>query len=179
MFGSPEDAVKVSHERRRAQGLVRRSAARYGQAAIGFHRSPAALFQGINAMSIKTKLDHCVIHVSDWERSNAFYRDVLGAELVQRPVGFAYRFGDKQLNVHGPGVSPAEVARLPVQPGNSDLCFEWVGPIADAVAHLAHCGVAVERGPLERFGARGRGTSVYFRDPDGSLMEFMSYKGDR
>jgi catechol 2,3-dioxygenase-like lactoylglutathione lyase family enzyme len=108
-------------------------------------------------MSIKTKLDHCVIHVSDWERSNAFYRDVLGAELVQRPVGFAYRFGDKQLNVHGPGVSPAEVARLPVQPGNSDLCFEWEGPIADAVAHLARCGVAVERGPLERFGARGRG----------------------
>jgi len=30
------------------------------------------------------KLDHCVIHVSDWERSNAFYRDVLGAELIDR-----------------------------------------------------------------------------------------------
>jgi len=28
---------------------------------------------------------------------------------------------------------------------------------------------------MERFGAKGRGTSVYFRDPDGSLMEFMSY----
>ena len=53
-----------------------------------------------------TKLDHCVIHVSDWERSNAFYRDVMGAELVQRPVGWAYRFGDKQLNVHGKGVQP-------------------------------------------------------------------------
>jgi catechol 2,3-dioxygenase-like lactoylglutathione lyase family enzyme len=26
-----------------------------------------------------------------------------------------------------------------------------------------------------RFGARGPGTSVYFRDPDGSLMEFISY----
>ena len=32
------------------------------------------------------QLDHCVIHVSDWERSNAFYRDVLGAELVRRPT---------------------------------------------------------------------------------------------
>src|SRR5674476_1426845 len=63
-----------------------------------------------------TKLDHCVIHVSDWERSNQFYTQVMGAELVARPVGFAYRFGDKQLNVHGPGVTPAEVARLPVQP---------------------------------------------------------------
>jgi peroxiredoxin/catechol 2,3-dioxygenase-like lactoylglutathione lyase family enzyme len=120
-------------------------------------------------------LDHCVIHVTDWERSNAFYTKVMGAELVARPVGFAYRFGDRQLNVHGPGVKPAEVARLPVAPGNSDLCFEWHGSIADAVAHLARCGIAIESGPMQRFGAKGTGTSVYFRDPDGSLMEFMSY----
>ena len=78
-------------------------------------------------MSLPTKLDHCVIHVTDWERSNAFYTTVLGAELVTRPTGYAYRFGDKQLNVHGPGVRPAEVARIPVAPGNSDLCFEWSG----------------------------------------------------
>ena len=116
-------------------------------------------------MAVPTKLDHCVIHVSDWERSNAFYRDVMGAELVQRPVGWAYRFGDKQLNVHGKGVSPAEVARLPVQPGNSDLCFEWAGPIEDAIAHLKKHNVAVEAGPMQRFGAKGEGTSVYFRDP--------------
>jgi catechol 2,3-dioxygenase-like lactoylglutathione lyase family enzyme len=75
-------------------------------------------------LTLPTKLDHCVIQVSDWARSNAFYSDVMGAELIQRDAGFAYRFGDKQLNVHGPGVRPAEIARLPVAPGNSDLCFE-------------------------------------------------------
>jgi Glyoxalase/Bleomycin resistance protein/Dioxygenase superfamily len=38
-------------------------------------------------MPIPTRLDHCVIHVSDWERSNAFYTTVMGAELVSgRPV---------------------------------------------------------------------------------------------
>ena len=126
-------------------------------------------------MAPPVKLDHCVVHVSAWERSNAFYRDVLGAEIIQRPVGFAYRFGDTQLNLHGPGLQPAEVARLPVQPGNSDICFEWKGPIAEAVAHLTAHGIAVERGPVQRFGANGQGTSVYFRDPDGSLMEFISY----
>jgi catechol 2,3-dioxygenase-like lactoylglutathione lyase family enzyme len=121
------------------------------------------------------KLDHCVIHVSDWERSNAFYRDVLGAELVPRGAGWAYRFGNEQLNLHGPGVDPAPVAKLPVQPGNSDLCFEWPGPISEALEHLERHGVEVELGPVERFGARGAGTSLYFRDPDGSLLEFISY----
>src|SRR5437016_12881299 len=73
-------------------------------------------------MTLPITFDHCVVHVSDWERSNAFYRDVLGAELVRRPQGWAYRFGAAQLNLHGPGFHPAEVARLPVAPGNSDLC---------------------------------------------------------
>jgi len=128
-------------------------------------------------MPLPIKLDHCVVHVSDWERSNAFYRDVMGAEVVPRGQFFAYRFDDTQLNLHGPGMSGMIVARLPVQPGNSDLCFEWSGPIADAIAHLERCGVAIHAGPMERFGAKGAGTSVYFRDPDGSLMEFMSYAG--
>ena len=123
----------------------------------------------------KAKLDHCVIHVSDWARSNAFYRDVLGAELIPRGSGWAYRFGDAQLNCHGPGVRATPLARLPVQPGNSDLCFEWPGPIGEAKAHLERHGVAVELGPIERHGARNAGTSVYFRDPDGSLLEFISY----
>ena len=126
-------------------------------------------------MGIPVKLDHCVVHVSNWARSNEFYVKVVGAELVTRPNGFAYRFGDNQLNLHGPGLKPAEVARLPVQPGNSDLCFEWKGPIADAVKHLERCAVRIERGPMERFGAKGPGTSIYFRDPDGSLLEFISY----
>jgi catechol 2,3-dioxygenase-like lactoylglutathione lyase family enzyme len=121
-------------------------------------------------------LDHCVIAVADWKRSNAFYADVLGAQLIDRGSGaWSYRFGATQLNVHGPGVDPHPVARRPVVPGNSDLCFEWPGAIEDAIAHLERHGVAVEDGPGPRRGARGEGVSVYFRDPDGSLMEFISY----
>jgi catechol 2,3-dioxygenase-like lactoylglutathione lyase family enzyme len=123
------------------------------------------------------RIDHCVIGVSDWERSNRFYRDVVGAEVLDVGSGrFAYRVGETQLNVHGPGVDVGDnVARIPVQPGNSDLCFVWPGPIAEAAAHLERNGVAVELGPIERFGGSGAGTSVYFRDPDGSLLEFISY----
>ena len=122
------------------------------------------------------RLDHCVIAVSDWERSNRFYADVLGAELVELTYGrFAYRFGEQQLNVHGPGSEPHPRAADPVRPGNSDLCFVWDGPIGGAVEHLRERGVEVELGPVERIGARGRGASVYFRDPDGSLLELISY----
>jgi catechol 2,3-dioxygenase-like lactoylglutathione lyase family enzyme len=125
------------------------------------------------------RLDHAVIAVSDWEISNRFYRDVVCAELVPiEPGRVSYRLGDTQLNVHGPGVDvSSNVARLPVQPGNSDLCFVWPGPIEEAVTHLEQQGVEVETGPVERFGAQGPGTSVYFRDPDGSLLEFISYAG--
>jgi catechol 2,3-dioxygenase-like lactoylglutathione lyase family enzyme len=52
----------------------------------------------------------------------------------------------------------------------------WPGPIGDAIAHLAKQGVEVETGPVARLGAQGDGISVYFRDPDGSLLEFISYE---
>jgi catechol 2,3-dioxygenase-like lactoylglutathione lyase family enzyme len=125
---------------------------------------------------MEIRIDHCVIHVCERRRSNTFYREVLGAELVGEPDGVAmYRFGEQQLNVHGPGLEPAPVARLPVHPGGSDLCFIWPGPIEAAIDHLRAHQVDVELGPVRRRGARGEGTSIYFRDPDGSLLELISY----
>lgn len=125
------------------------------------------------------RLDHRVIHAGDRDRSDASYRDVLGAEVVRSTgVGAAHRLpGGGQLNVHGPdpGAAPTPLARIPVPPGGGDLCFEWPGPIAEAVAHLERREVAVELGPVRRPGTRGFGRNVYFRDPDGSLPEFISY----
>jgi catechol 2,3-dioxygenase-like lactoylglutathione lyase family enzyme len=123
-----------------------------------------------------TALDHVVIAVSDWERSNAFYRDVVGAELVEiEPGRFAYRLGEQQLNVHGPDTSADPLPADPVRPGNSDVCFRWDGPIEQAVEHLGRHGVEIVDGPVARPGVRGGGTSVYFHDPDGSLLELISY----
>ncbi len=122
-------------------------------------------------------LDHVVIAVSDYERSTAFYRDVLGAEVIDLSYGrIGYRLpGGTQLNVHGPGNEASPRAADPVRPGNGDLCLRWEGSIEDARAYLESKGVEVFEGPVERIGARGTGTSVYFRDPDGSLLELISY----
>jgi catechol 2,3-dioxygenase-like lactoylglutathione lyase family enzyme len=47
--------------------------------------------------------------------------------------------------------------------------------VIGALDHLRSNGVEPELGPIERHGAAGVGVSVYFRDPDGSLLEFISY----
>jgi catechol 2,3-dioxygenase-like lactoylglutathione lyase family enzyme len=127
--------------------------------------------------ALPVHIDHVVIHVSDWERSNAFYREVLGAELIQGDRGRThYRLGDQQLNVHGPGSEPYPLAERSAEPGSADLCFVWDGPLQDAAAHLERHGVDVIEGPVPRHGGRGDGKSVYFRDPDGSLLELISYE---
>jgi catechol 2,3-dioxygenase-like lactoylglutathione lyase family enzyme len=123
------------------------------------------------------RLDHVVIAVSDWDRSIRFYRDVMGAQVVDHPDGrVAFRFGDQQLNVHGPGVDAGTlVAAPPVAPGGSDLCFVWPGTLDALSRHLAAHSVVVEDGPVVRYGGAGAGTSTYFRDPDGSLLEYIVY----
>ena len=63
------------------------------------------------------QLDHSVIAVTNWEESNRFYRDVVGAEIVEAAPGrYAYRIGRTQLNVHGPGVD----AGSNVAPGSNE-----------------------------------------------------------
>lgn len=122
-------------------------------------------------------LDHVVIAVTDYERSIVFYRDVLGAEVIDLTYGrIGFRLpGGAQLNVHGPGNTASPRALDPVRPGNSDLCLHWDGTVEEAAAHLAAHGVEIEEGPTERIGAQGTGTSLYFRDPDGSLLELITY----
>ena len=124
----------------------------------------------------KTAFDHAVIAVSDFERSNDFYRDVVGVTVAELGAGYAYRLGEIQINVHGPGVEPDPVPAQRIAPGGSELCFRWEGTAEEAIAHLERKGVLIEDGPVTRSGAGGEGASVYFRDPDGSLLEFITYQ---
>jgi catechol 2,3-dioxygenase-like lactoylglutathione lyase family enzyme len=128
-------------------------------------------------------IDHVVLVVRDLERALAFYRDVLGCRVLREAE---WRRGearfpsvavgpDQMLNLHRAGTPIAPEAANP-QAASEDLCFVAGVPIADVLARLAAHGVPVEIGPVPRVGGRGvMGTSVYFRDPDGNLLEIMSY----
>jgi catechol 2,3-dioxygenase-like lactoylglutathione lyase family enzyme len=86
----------------------------------------------------------------------------------------ALHFGQHKINLHEVGreVKP-NAARATA--GSADLCFIATAPIDDVTAHLASCGVAVEHGPVAQTGALGAMRSVYFRDPDGNLIEVANY----
>ncbi len=122
------------------------------------------------------RLDHCAIGVSDWQAANRFWSEVVGAELVELPRGlWAYRFGDQQVTVHGPGATPNPPGKVP--PGSSHVALTWPGTVGQAAEHLRAQGIRIEHGPAQVQAARGMARSVYFRDPDGSLVEFVCYSG--
>ncbi|MCG8693924.1 MAG: VOC family protein [Minwuiales bacterium] len=129
-------------------------------------------------------LDHVAITVADQERALAFYRDVLSAEILweaewragKLPI-FSARVGGNVINIHAAASPGSPRAENPTV-GAGDLCFRWDGPIDAAVRLLAEKGVAVEEGPVRRPAADGTwGASVYFRDPDGNLLELLTTDG--
>jgi catechol 2,3-dioxygenase-like lactoylglutathione lyase family enzyme len=131
------------------------------------------------------RLDHVVIHIDDWEKCNDFYRTVLDAELVENPEGarnplgaVAYRFGDQQLNAHGPWPGlEVPCCEPPLnEPGRADLCFRFPGSADDAAGLLQRHRIAIVEGPRPRFGANGWGTSIYCRDPSGNSIELICYE---
>lgn len=125
--------------------------------------------------------DHLAITVADVEATVAFYQRVLGAEPLYLDRFREGRFpivtlvvGANRINVHPSPPRGDLVARLPT-PGSVDVCFRWRGPIEGAVAHLASHDVAVVEGPSFRLASDGsKGQSVYFRDPDGNLLELLT-----
>jgi catechol 2,3-dioxygenase-like lactoylglutathione lyase family enzyme len=123
------------------------------------------------------RIDHLVLTVRDLEASLRFYRRAIGARVVPPPGGLgptAIAFGRQKINIHVAGKEFEPKATLPTV-GAGDFCLITEAPIEAVVQHLAACGVAVELGPVPRWGALGPMTSVYFRDPDGNLVEVARY----
>ena len=123
-------------------------------------------------------LDHLVLTVADIDRTRDFYERALGMEPVVFGEGrHALAFGAQKINLHEAGREFEPKAAAPT-PGSADLCFLTNVPVAEVVEHLEANGIEIVEGPVRRTGATGPITSVYFRDPDGNLLEVSGLLGE-
>ncbi|MCB0020104.1 MAG: VOC family protein [Anaerolineales bacterium] len=127
-------------------------------------------------MAIQLKrLDHLVLTVADIAATVAFYEAALGMVAEQFAGGrIALRFGEQKINLHEHG-HEFEPKAQSVQPGSADLCFVTSTPVAAAKEALEALGIEILEGPVRKSGALGPIQSVYFRDPDGNLLELANY----
>ncbi|TPL99328.1 MULTISPECIES: VOC family protein [unclassified Mesorhizobium] len=120
-------------------------------------------------------IDHFVLTVASLEATCAFYQRVLGFKRIDTPgLPTALAFGNQKINVHEVGRTFEPKAKSPT-PGAGDFCLITDRPLGELLASLEADRVAMELGPVERIGARGRMMSVYFRDPDDNLIEVSEY----
>ena len=122
--------------------------------------------------------DHVSLPLRNEDAMAAFYR-ALGADVDEMEHVVVVHLGDQMINFHRVEMwnrSDFTLRAPAATPPCGDFCVRWDGT-ADALdALLASAGATVEEGPVPRRGARGiEATSVYVRDPDGNLVEFMRY----
>jgi catechol 2,3-dioxygenase-like lactoylglutathione lyase family enzyme len=119
-----------------------------------------------------TALDHVVLNVADVERSLAFYVGELGLEPIHVEE---WRRGERFFpSVRVSADSILDLLAAPRTGENADHVCLVVEPM-DFDALIASGRLEIVEGPATRFGARGDGTSIYFRDPDANLVELRYY----
>ena len=103
--------------------------------------------------------------------------------LAEKTPFFSIQFGENKINVHAPELWQNGTFTLrghTAQPGCGDFCFVWSGSLTDLKEKLQRAGAVIEEGPVERIGGRNggqaKGLSIYTRDPDNNLLEFIVYE---
>lgn len=125
-------------------------------------------------------IDHVAFAAADLEATCAFYDRLFGARthLDHAPNGKSLvrqiALGGALLSIHQAGNGHQLVARQPTV-GSADICLRWSGTIDSAAELLRQHGIPVIAGPAKRRTADGLAAqSIYFRDPDGNLLELMA-----
>lgn len=128
-----------------------------------------------------TAFDHIAVPMERVDDMVRFYTD-LGCSVVDQGGIHAVVFGDNKINFHTPQLWQSGEFTLrghSAVPGSGDMCFLWQGSMESLLATLEQAGAEIEEGPVARTGGMNggstRGTSVYTRDPDNNLLEFIIY----
>lgn len=129
--------------------------------------------------------DHLVIQCADVEASLTFYVEVLGLSAERAD---AWRAGE----VFFPSVRITSTAIIDLFPAGAmaaaadapdagqrlnHFCLTVDPPSFEPLlTRLRAAAIAIEEGPVTRWGAQGDATSVYFKDPDGVRVEVRTYE---
>ncbi len=122
--------------------------------------------------------DHVALPMANTDAMLAFYK-ALGFDIAENANAISVYVGDSMINFHRPNrwQDKTFTNRAPAAtPPCGDLCFVWDGTAESLKATLERASPKIETGPVPRAGGRRKtGSSVYVRDPDGNLLEFMIY----
>ena len=118
-------------------------------------------------------IDYTVVFARDMAAMRRFYEDILGFPLLRElsPGWVEYRVGDNTLALARPSRTAAD-APTPTGSASLQLAFKVSGPDVDRCAdELVRQGVTLLSPPTDQaFGHR----TVFFRDPDGNLLEVFA-----
>jgi catechol 2,3-dioxygenase-like lactoylglutathione lyase family enzyme len=122
--------------------------------------------------------DHVALPMQNTGAMVTFYR-ALGFQTSETANAVSVYIGDQMINFHRPARwmdGRFKLRARASKPPCGVLCFVRAGTAATRKTTLEHAGAKVEEGPVDRPGGRRKiGSSVYVRDPDGNLLEFMIY----
>ncbi len=154
------------------RGFVSRVAAAGAAAAAG---GATAMAQPQNKVR---GFDHVALPMLNTDAMLAFYHS-LGFEMRESAAAVSVYVGNQMINFHRPSrwQDASFTLRAPsAKPPCGDLCFVWGGTAAELKVWLDGAKTKIEEGPVPRQGGRkADASSVYIRDPDGNLLEFMIY----
>ena len=119
-----------------------------------------------------TGFDHIVLSCHSVADVVAFYRDVLQLQVgEERPGKWAIWFGSNKISLQDEANKPPLAAGT--LPGTGNFCVLSDIAVAEIAEMLRSRGVEI-LAEGERLGATGPIQSVYFRDPEGNLVEIAN-----
>jgi|GEM_PF-127268 len=185
VFGVPVAVVLFAEPVLPADCLA--NSVRHRLHAIGVHSLPALnnaitpswkviIMNKANPINIHV-IDHVVLRANDLDRLVMFYSEVLGCRLERGPgeIGLAQMRAGHSLidivDVNGPLGRKAGRAPDRDAPNMDHLCLQVRPWDPDAIQeHLREHGV--DAGEIvSRYGALGKGPSLYIKDPEGNSVE--------
>jgi len=158
--------------------LTKTSRRRFVKTIVAVSAAGAGTAVGAQQTGRVSGFDHVALPMQNTDAMVAFYRSV-GFEVRENANLVSVYVGTQMINFHRPALwqNPSFTLRAPAaKPPCGDLCFVWDGTAASLNTTLERANAKIETGPVDRAGGRQKtGSSVYTRDPDGNLLEFMIY----